>query len=44
VTIAIGARKPRGPVKALIKAYNRSLQIVVGTYKTALIRYLEIEV
>jgi hypothetical protein len=31
-------------VKALVKAQNRSLQIVVGAYKIALIRCLEIEV
>jgi hypothetical protein len=39
----MGADKPRGLAKALAKAQNRSLRIVVGAYKTALIRCLETE-
>ena len=38
-----GASKPRGPAKALSKAQNRSLRIVVGAYKTAPTRCLETE-
>jgi hypothetical protein len=34
---------PTGPTKALSKAQNRSLRIVVGAYKTAPIRCLETE-
>jgi hypothetical protein len=37
------ATGPTGPAKALSKAQNRSLRIVVGAYKTAPIRYLETE-
>jgi hypothetical protein len=35
--------KPKGPAKALSKAQNRSLRIVVGAYKTAPTRCLETE-
>ena len=38
-----GTHRPRGPAKALSKAQNRSLRIVVGAYKTAPTRYLETE-
>jgi hypothetical protein len=38
-----GDTGPRGPAKALSKAQNRSLRIVVEAYKSAPIRYLEIE-
>ena len=38
-----GATGPRGPAKALSKAQNRSLRIVVGAYKSAPIRCLETE-
>ena len=38
-----GDTGPRGPAKALSKAQNRSLRIVVGAYKSVPIWYLETE-
>ena len=38
-----GASSPKGPVKSLAKAQNRSLRIVVGAYKRTPTRCLETE-